>query len=80
MNKYYLDRVSEGLDISITALQEVKNRLGIKGQINEEEFILIQKVVGDVKERYGKVTNSIVNVYWFYYGDKWKNARRIGNE
>lgn len=80
MSKYNLDRVADNLNISLTALQEIKYRLGIKKNMTEDEYKLISKVVCEIREYFGKVTTSLIYAYWLNYGDKWKNAWRTEDE
>jgi hypothetical protein len=65
------------LDISSSAYQEIKHRLGFKGRITLDQFNEIEKVVDVVRKRYESVTLGTINIYWEYmmkeekkYGEK----------
>lgn len=57
---------SNVLDISSSAYQEIKNRLGFKGKINCEQLDVIEEEVEAIRKRYGQVTLYTINRYWNY--------------
>ncbi len=54
------------LDVSSSAYQEIKNRLGFKGKITREQLDNIKKEVDEIKSRFGQVTLWSINKYWNY--------------
>jgi hypothetical protein len=54
------------LDISSSAYQEIKNRLGFKGKINCEQLDVIEEEVEAIRKRFGQVTLYTINRYWNY--------------
>jgi hypothetical protein len=54
------------LNISSSAYQEIKNRLGYKGKITHEQLDNIKKEVDEIKSRFGQVTLWSINRYWNY--------------
>ena len=54
------------LDISSSAYQEIKNRLGFKGKITCEQLDVIEEEVEAIRKRYGQVTLYTINRYWNY--------------
>lgn len=59
-----LNACSLKLGISLTSYQEIKNRLGYKGNITIEQFNVIEKTVENIRKRCDKVTLSTINWYW----------------
>ena len=65
--EFHAEDCAEKLGISITSFQEIKYRLGYKGQkITLEKFDEIEKIVDDIKRRCNKVSLSNINWYWNY--------------
>lgn len=61
------------LGISSTNLNEIKFRLGIKGQIRERDYEQIKVIVHDIFERYGYCTLHSINLWWQTRQHKIKN-------
>ena len=54
------------LNISNSTFYEIKYRLGYRNKINLEQFNEIEKVVLDIRRRYGMVALGTINRYWEY--------------
>ena len=54
------------LEISSSAYQEIKNRLGFKGKITCEQLDVIEEEVEAIRKRFGQVTLYTINRYWNY--------------
>ena len=58
--------IAEEINVSITSFQEVKHKLGFKGELSQEQREEVIDVVKDIKTRYGRVALSDINRYWYY--------------
>ena len=54
------------LKISNSTFYEIKYRLGFRNKISVEQFNEIEKVVIDIRRRYGMVALGTINRYWDY--------------
>lgn len=59
------------LDVSSSSYQEIKYRLGYKGQpMTIEKFNEIEKIVENIRKRYKRVSLVNINLYWDYVRKK----------
>ena len=69
--EFHAEDCARKLGISITSFNEIKYRLGYKGQkITLEMFNEIEMIVEDIKKRCDKVALSNINWYWNYVRGK----------
>lgn len=64
-NEYSNERMADMLEISTAAIQELKAKLNFRKRVplGKEEYLIMKKIVDNIKKRFNKVTLSTINEY-----------------
>lgn len=64
-NEYSNERLAEMLGISTASIQELKAKLNFRKRVHlgKEEYLIMKRIVDNIKKRFNKVTLSTINEY-----------------